>query len=176
MSVRRASVSVIKSTMDRMFLAFMVVVGAAIGVSGLPPLWDRRGERDLFGRPLEHTVTALADQVAAAADLLAGQAAELRAVVVLRGLSFAPSRDGGTNGLYRPIGLPLPFLFGPGSLARHIDAARERDIAARLFRAPGLELDIDQPDDLLRLADAPGETAAQQLVRELCVDARLACV
>jgi coenzyme F420-0:L-glutamate ligase/coenzyme F420-1:gamma-L-glutamate ligase len=63
-------------------------VGAAIGVAGLPPLWDRRGERDLFGRTLEHTITALADQVAAAADLVAGQAGEGRALVVVRGLSF----------------------------------------------------------------------------------------
>jgi coenzyme F420-0:L-glutamate ligase/coenzyme F420-1:gamma-L-glutamate ligase len=63
-------------------------VGAAIGVAGLPPLWDRRGERDLFERKLEHTMTALADQVAAAADLVAGQAGEGRALVVVRGLSF----------------------------------------------------------------------------------------
>ena len=64
-------------------------VGAAIGVAGLPPLWDRRGEVDLFGRVLEHTITALADQVAAAADLVAGQAAEGRGLVVVRGLSFS---------------------------------------------------------------------------------------
>jgi coenzyme F420-0:L-glutamate ligase/coenzyme F420-1:gamma-L-glutamate ligase len=63
-------------------------VGAAIGVAGLPPLWDRRGEKDLFGRVLEHTITALADQVAAAADLVAGQAAEARGLVVVRGLAF----------------------------------------------------------------------------------------
>jgi coenzyme F420-0:L-glutamate ligase/coenzyme F420-1:gamma-L-glutamate ligase len=63
-------------------------VGGAIGVAGLPALWDRRGERDLFDRVLEQTVTALADQVAAAADLVAGQAAEGRGVVVVRGLSF----------------------------------------------------------------------------------------
>jgi coenzyme F420-0:L-glutamate ligase/coenzyme F420-1:gamma-L-glutamate ligase len=63
-------------------------VGAAVGVAGLPPLWDRRGESDLFGRVLEQTVTALADQVAAAADLVAGQAAEGRGVVVVRGLEF----------------------------------------------------------------------------------------
>src|SRR5258706_371272 len=55
-------------------------------------------------------------------------------------------------------------------------AARERGLATRLFRAPGLELDIDRPDDVLLLAEADGETAAQQLARELCVDARLACV
>ncbi len=63
-------------------------VGAAIGVAGMPALWDRRGEPDLFGRTLEFTITALADQVAAAADLVAGQAAEGRAVVLVRGLSF----------------------------------------------------------------------------------------
>lgn len=65
-------------------------VGAAIGVAGLPALSDRRGDEDLFGRPLEHTITALADQVAAAADLVAGQAGEGRAAVVVRGLSFTP--------------------------------------------------------------------------------------
>ena len=76
-------------------------VGAAIGVSGLPPLWDRRGEVDLFGRVLEHTITALADQVAAAADLVAGQAAEGRAVVLVRGLSF-PVGPHGAGELCRP--------------------------------------------------------------------------
>jgi coenzyme F420-0:L-glutamate ligase/coenzyme F420-1:gamma-L-glutamate ligase len=69
-------------------------VGAAIGVSGLPPLWDRRGEPDLFGRALEQTITALADQVAAAADLVAGQAAEGRPLVLVRGMRFDSSEDG----------------------------------------------------------------------------------
>lgn len=69
-------------------------VGAAIGVSGLPPLWDRRGEADLFGRALEQTITALADQVAAAADLVAGQAAEGRPLVLVRGLRFDSSDHG----------------------------------------------------------------------------------
>ena len=76
-------------------------VGTAIGVSGLPPLWDRRGEPDLFGRALETTVTALADQVAAVADLVAGQAAERRPVVLVRGLGFTPS-DRGAGALLRP--------------------------------------------------------------------------
>jgi coenzyme F420-0:L-glutamate ligase/coenzyme F420-1:gamma-L-glutamate ligase len=70
-------------------------VGAAIGVSGLPPVWDRRGEPDLHGRPLEITMTALADQVAALADLVAGQAAERRPLVLVRGLHFDPSEEGG---------------------------------------------------------------------------------
>lgn len=69
-------------------------VGVAIGVSGLPPVWDRRGEADMFGRPLETTITALADQVAAMADLVAGQAAERRPVVLVRGLAFHSSEEG----------------------------------------------------------------------------------
>jgi coenzyme F420-0:L-glutamate ligase/coenzyme F420-1:gamma-L-glutamate ligase len=69
-------------------------VGVAIGVSGLPPVWDRRGEPDLFGRVLENTITALADQVAALADLVAGQAAERRPLVLVRGLRFDPSEEG----------------------------------------------------------------------------------
>ncbi len=68
-------------------------VGAAIGCAGLPPLWDRRGERDLHGRILENTITALADQVAAAADLVAGQADEARPLVLVRGLRFAHSTE-----------------------------------------------------------------------------------
>jgi coenzyme F420-0:L-glutamate ligase/coenzyme F420-1:gamma-L-glutamate ligase len=68
----------------------MGTVGVAIGVSGLPPLWDRRGEPDLFGRTLEQTITALADQVAAVADLVAGQADEGRPLVLVRGLRFDP--------------------------------------------------------------------------------------
>jgi coenzyme F420-0:L-glutamate ligase/coenzyme F420-1:gamma-L-glutamate ligase len=81
-------------------------VGAAIGVAGLPPLWDRRGEADLFGRVLEHTVTALADQVAAAADLVAGQAAEGRAAIHVRGLSF-PAGEHSAAELARPPGQDL---------------------------------------------------------------------
>ena len=77
-------------------------VGVAIGLSGLPALWDQRGQRDLFGRVLEHTLTALGDQLAAAADLVAGQAAEGRAMVLVRGLSFEPASDAAKN-LCRPI-------------------------------------------------------------------------
>jgi coenzyme F420-0:L-glutamate ligase/coenzyme F420-1:gamma-L-glutamate ligase len=77
-------------------------VGVAIGVAGLPALWDRRGERDLFERPLEHTMTALADQVAAAADLVAGQAGEGRALVVVRGLTFDVG-DHAAGELLRPL-------------------------------------------------------------------------
>lgn len=77
-------------------------VGVAIGVAGLPALWDQRGARDLNGRMLEATITALADQVAAAADLCAGQAGEGRAAVHVRGLSFTPSETSTASELLRP--------------------------------------------------------------------------
>lgn len=76
-------------------------VGAAIGVAGLPALWDQRGQTDIYGRVLERTITALADQVAAAADLVAGQAAEGRPVVHIRGLRF-PITEQEASALYRP--------------------------------------------------------------------------
>lgn len=79
----------------------MGTVGAAIGIAGMPALWDQRGKRDLFGRPLEMTITALGDQIAAAADLVAGQAGEGRPVVHIRGLTFPPSK-GSARDLVRP--------------------------------------------------------------------------
>jgi coenzyme F420-0:L-glutamate ligase/coenzyme F420-1:gamma-L-glutamate ligase len=68
-------------------------VGFAIGAAGLPMLWDRRGARDRHGRVLEATECAVGDSLAAAADLVAGQADEGRPVTLVRGLRFPPSRD-----------------------------------------------------------------------------------
>ncbi|MDQ0510101.1 coenzyme F420-0:L-glutamate ligase [Ancylobacter amanitiformis] len=64
-------------------------VGTAIGAAGLPALVDRRGEADLFGRPLQVTMIALADEIAASASLLMGPAAEGLPVVLLRGVPWS---------------------------------------------------------------------------------------
>jgi coenzyme F420-0:L-glutamate ligase/coenzyme F420-1:gamma-L-glutamate ligase len=61
------------------------VVGVALGVAGWPALIDRRGTADLYGRPLAHTFIGHADELAAAASLVQGQAAEGRPVVIIRG-------------------------------------------------------------------------------------------
>ena len=61
-------------------------VGVAIGCAGLAAVRDLRGDRDLFGRALQTTVLAHADEIAAAASLLMGQAAEARPVILIRGL------------------------------------------------------------------------------------------
>jgi coenzyme F420-0:L-glutamate ligase/coenzyme F420-1:gamma-L-glutamate ligase len=63
-------------------------VGVAIGVAGLPAVIDRRGAPDLFDRPLQVTTIGLADEVAAAASLLMGQAAEAQPAVLVRGLAW----------------------------------------------------------------------------------------
>lgn len=68
-------------------------VGFAVGVAGMPPVWDRRGATDRHGRTLEATESAVADSIAAAADLVAGQADEGRPLMLVRGLRFQPSRD-----------------------------------------------------------------------------------
>jgi coenzyme F420-0:L-glutamate ligase/coenzyme F420-1:gamma-L-glutamate ligase len=62
--------------------------GIAIGAAGLPSLIDLRGSPDLFGRTLEVSVIGFADEIAAAASLLMGQADEARPVVLVRGLSW----------------------------------------------------------------------------------------
>ena len=59
--------------------------GTALGVSGLPALLDLRGLPDLFGKPLQVSEQAIADELSAAASLLQGQAAEGQPVVLIRG-------------------------------------------------------------------------------------------
>ncbi|TCK30920.1 coenzyme F420-0:L-glutamate ligase/coenzyme F420-1:gamma-L-glutamate ligase [Ancylobacter aquaticus] len=63
--------------------------GVAIGAAGLPALVDRRGEPDLFGRALQVTMIGFADEIAATASLLMGQADEGRPVVLIRGLRWS---------------------------------------------------------------------------------------
>jgi coenzyme F420-0:L-glutamate ligase/coenzyme F420-1:gamma-L-glutamate ligase len=61
------------------------LVDIAIGVAGLEPLDDLRGQVDPYGNPLEMTVTAVADEIAAASELVKGKTAGVP-VAVVRGL------------------------------------------------------------------------------------------
>ncbi len=72
----------------------MGTVGLAIGTAGIDPLWDRRGDKDLFDRTLEITEVGLADEISAAASLLMGQGDEGTPVVIVRGVDYRSS-DGG---------------------------------------------------------------------------------
>lgn len=81
------------------------LVEFALGVSGLDPLDDQRGEEDLQGRELHHTVIAVADELAAAAGLLMEKSAAMPAVIV-RGYRYTPA-DVGSESLKRPADADL---------------------------------------------------------------------
>jgi coenzyme F420-0:L-glutamate ligase/coenzyme F420-1:gamma-L-glutamate ligase len=76
-------------------------VGMAIGIAGLPGLQDLRGKPDLFGFRLRITQVAVADELAAAASLVMGQAAEGTPVVHAHGFPYA-LREGSLHELLRP--------------------------------------------------------------------------
>jgi coenzyme F420-0:L-glutamate ligase / coenzyme F420-1:gamma-L-glutamate ligase len=76
-------------------------LGVAIGLSGLPALLDLRGQPDLFGYQLRVTQVGVADELAAAASLVMGQAAEGTPVVHVRGFPY-PLREASLPELLRP--------------------------------------------------------------------------
>ncbi|MBN1266649.1 MAG: coenzyme F420-0:L-glutamate ligase [Anaerolineales bacterium] len=76
-------------------------VGTAIGLSGLTGLLDLRGKPDLYGEKLKITRVGLADELAAAASVLMGEADEARPIVHIRGIPYLPL-DGSLAELLRP--------------------------------------------------------------------------
>jgi coenzyme F420-0:L-glutamate ligase/coenzyme F420-1:gamma-L-glutamate ligase len=77
-------------------------VNVAIGVSGMKPIRDRRGEKDLFGYVLRVKRTAVADELASAAELVMGQADEGIPAAIIRGYKFIRSEDARATELVRP--------------------------------------------------------------------------
>jgi len=80
--------------------------GTAIGIAGMPGMIDLRGRPDLQGRKLETSELGFADEVAAAASLIMGQADEGRPVVLVRGLR-CERREGNAGELIRPKHMDL---------------------------------------------------------------------
>lgn len=76
-------------------------VGICIGLSGIPAVMDERGWKDLFGYTLQITVVGIADELAAAASLMMGQAAEGTPAVHVRGFPY-PLGEGSLRELIRP--------------------------------------------------------------------------
>ena len=76
-------------------------VGVALGCAGIPALLDLRGRPDLFGHELQVTQTGFADEIAAAASLIMGQANEGIPAVLVRGLAWSGTPASGAA-LIRP--------------------------------------------------------------------------
>ena len=76
-------------------------INVAIGVAGLTPIRDRRGEADLFGYVLQVKRTAVADELASAAELVIGQANEGVPVAIIRGYLYVRSEDASAKSLIR---------------------------------------------------------------------------
>ena len=84
----------------------MGTVGVAIGLSGVPGLVDMRGKPDMFGYQLRVTLIAAADELAAAASLVMGQADERIPVVLVRGFPYT-LRESSLRELIRPKEMDL---------------------------------------------------------------------
>lgn len=74
--------------------------GVAIGVSGVCALWDRKGEEDLFGRPLHTTEVGIADELASTASVVMGQSNEGIPIVIIRNAPV-PFTEGSGKDLVR---------------------------------------------------------------------------
>ncbi len=109
----------------------------AIGAAGVTPVRDYRGEADTFGNILEVTVAAVADEIAAAADLVKGKSAGVP-VAVVRGLAgLVTDQDGpGARELIRPAEEDM-FRFGSADVPlarRTIRAFTSEPVDARAVR------------------------------------------
>lgn len=139
-----ASAAALRSTLhDRLGVRVAVIVSdtlgrpwrlgltdAAIGVAGLGPLDDHRGRRDAHGHTLEQTVVAVADELAAAADLVKGKLAGVPAAVV-RGLGHLVTDDDGP-GARSTVRPPEEDLFPMGTF----DVLRARRTVRSFTTAP----------------------------------------
>jgi coenzyme F420-0:L-glutamate ligase/coenzyme F420-1:gamma-L-glutamate ligase len=77
-------------------------INVAIGVAGIKPIRDRRGEKDLFGYMLHVKRTNIADELASAAELVIGQANEGVPVAIIRGYKYLAAEDASAKELMRP--------------------------------------------------------------------------
>jgi coenzyme F420-0:L-glutamate ligase/coenzyme F420-1:gamma-L-glutamate ligase len=77
-------------------------INVAVGAAGFKSIRDRRGEKDLYGYTLRVKRTAIADELASAAELVIGQANEGIPTAIIRGYPYPKSEDAKATELIRP--------------------------------------------------------------------------
>jgi coenzyme F420-0:L-glutamate ligase/coenzyme F420-1:gamma-L-glutamate ligase len=77
-------------------------INVAVGLAGIKPIRDRRGEKDLFGYVLRIKQTAVADELASAAELVIGQANEGIPAAIIRGYNYQTNENASAIELSRP--------------------------------------------------------------------------
>ena len=90
-------------------------INVAIGVAGIKPTKDRRGEKDLFGYVLKVKQTAVADELSSAAELVIGQASEGVPVAIIRGYAYKSAENVSARELTRPKEADLFRVIGKTS-------------------------------------------------------------
>ena len=153
----------------------------AIGAAGVTPVRDYRGETDTFGNILEVTVAAVADEIAAAANLVKGKSRQVPAAVV-RGLAaLVTDEDGpGARAIIRPADEDM-FRFGSADVplarrtiraftAEPVDGAAVRRAVATAVTAPAPHHSepwrfavLESPQARVRLVDAMREAWTSDL-------------
>src|ERR1700689_1398620 len=147
----------------------------AIGAAGIIPVRDHRGEADTFGNILEVTIAAVADEIAAAADLVKGKSRQVPAAIVRRLSEFVTNADGpGARALIRAAEDDM-FRLGAADvpLARRtirafttepVDAASVRRAGATALTAPAAH--HSEPWRFVILSSAAARTALLDAMRE----------
>jgi len=111
------------------------------------------------------------------ADIPLIESSELQKIVDSappRGAVLAPDAAGrGTNAAWRAPGNLFPLRFGNDSFLPHLAAAKATGLPWVVLKLPGIARDVDRPEDLRELADAPGERQAQKLIRSWNLSSRL---
>jgi len=82
-------------------------VGVALGVSGISPILDKRGSKDLYGKELQSTLIGQIDNLASAAQLVMGEADEGLPVVIIRGYKYFLMEKSSINQILRKSELDL---------------------------------------------------------------------
>jgi len=119
-------------------------------VAGLNPSIDAAAD-ELAREPGDATLVVLGDVAGARSDEL-GQLVE---ACEEPGVALAPSSDGGTSALLRRPARVIPSGFGPDSAARHRALASAAGVPFTEIALASLAVDVDERDDLLKLANLP---------------------